>query len=285
VKEHQRRDAKTQRRKGFYCLLNKTRPFVLFALALLCACGRGPDPEPEFEAHFQERGLEGAFILYDLNADSYVRYDAERCARRFIPASTFKPLNALIALEVGSVLDENEIIPWDGVDRGYAPWNRDHDLGTAMQASAVWFYQELARRTGPERMQRHVDAVGYGNQDISGQIDSFWLEGGLRISPEEQIAFLRRLYEGSLPFSDRSMAVVRQIILLEKTAGYKLSGKTGWAGQVEPQIGWFVGYLETGGNVYFFATNVEKEGSTESLGQISQQITREILKEMGLLPE
>jgi beta-lactamase class D len=262
-----------------------TRLFALFVLALLCACSQGPDQEPEFGAHFEERGVGGAFILYDVNGDTYVRYNPGRCAQRFIPASTFKPLNALIALEVGSVADENEIIPWDGVDRGYAPWNRDHDLGTAMQASAVWFYQELARRTGPERMQHYVDAVEYGNQDISGQIDSFWLEGELRISPEEQVAFLRRLYEGILPFSDRSMAVVRQIILLEKTAGYKLSGKTGWAGQVEPQIGWFVGYLETGGNVYFFATNVEKEGSTESLGQISQQITREILKEMGLLPE
>jgi beta-lactamase class D len=81
------------------------------------------------------------------------------------------------------------------------------------------------------------------------------------------------------------MAVVRQIILLEQTDGYKLSGKTGWTSRVEPQIGWFVGYLETGEDVYFFATNVEKDGSTESLGQIGQQITREILKEMGLLPE
>jgi beta-lactamase class D len=81
------------------------------------------------------------------------------------------------------------------------------------------------------------------------------------------------------------MAVVRQIILLEQATGYKLSGKTGWASQVEPQIGWFVGYLETGGNAYFFATNVEDGGSTESLGLICQQITGEILKEMGLLPE
>jgi beta-lactamase class D len=257
----------------------------LFALVLACACSQAPDQQPEFGGSFEERRVEGAFILYDLNEDTYVRYNAGRCAQRFIPASTFKPLNALIALEVGSVADENEIIPWDGVDRGYAPWNQDHNLSTAMQHSVVWFYQELARRTGQDRMQHHVDAVGYGNQDISGQIDSFWLEGKLRISPEEQIAFLRRLYERDLPFSDRSMAIVRQIILLEQTAEYELSGKTGWAGQVDPQIGWFVGYLERDGNVYFFATNVEKDKSTESLGRMSQQITREILAEIDLLPQ
>jgi beta-lactamase class D len=266
-------------------MLNKTRLLALLALVLACACSQAPDQEPAFGAHFEERGLEGAFILYDLNADTTVRYNAARCAQRFIPASTFKPLNALIALEAGSVADENEVIPWDGVDKGYASWNQDHDLSTAMQYSVVWFYQELARRTGQERMQHYVDAVGYGNQDISGQIDSFWLEGGLRISPEEQIAFLRRLYEGDLPFSDRSIAIVRRIILLEQTAGYRLSGKTGWTSRVDPQIGWFVGYLEREGNVYFFATNVEKDESTESLGQMSQQITYEILGEMGLLPE
>jgi beta-lactamase class D len=265
--------------------LKKTCALVLLVLVLACACSQAPDQEPEFGRYFEERGVEGAFILYDQDEDTTMRYNAGRCAQRFIPASTFKPLNALIALEVGSVADENEIIPWDGVDRGYATWNQDHNLSTAMQHSVVWFYQELARRTGKDQMQHYVDVVGYGNQDISGQIDSFWLEGGLRISPEEQIAFLRRLYEGDLPFSDHSIAIVRRIILLEQTSEYELSAKTGWTSRVDPQIGWFVGYLERDGNVYFFATNVEKDESTESLGQMSQQITREILAEIGLLPQ
>jgi len=123
-----------------------------------------------------------------------------------------------------------------------------------------------------------------GDQDISGEIDSFWLEGGLRISQEEQIQFLGRLYEGDLPFSDRAMDIVREIIVLEETEEYKLSGKMGWASRVEPQIGWFVGYLEEDGNVYFFATNVEREEASESLGWVSLEITRGILEEMGLLP-
>ena len=264
--------------------MKKTDVFVLLALVVVCGCGKTSDGEPEVGPYFEERGVEGAFLLYDSHEGTYVRYNAERCAERFIPASTFKVLNALVALETGVIADEHEIIPWDGVDRGYIPWNRDHNLKTAMEHSAVWFYQELARRVGRERMQHYVDAVGYGNQDISGEIDSFWLEGELRISQGEQIEFLERLYEGELPFPDRTMRIVREIIVLEETEAYRLSGKTGWASRVEPQIGWFVGYLEKDGNVYFFATNVEQPESTESLGWMSLEITRQILEEMDLLP-
>jgi beta-lactamase class D len=257
---------------------------VLLALMVVCGCSQALGGESEFGQYFAEHGVEGAFILYNWNEGTYVRHNAERCAQQFIPASTFKVFNALVALETGVVADENQVIQWDGVDRNYAPWNRDHNLKTAMEHSVVWFYQELARRVGRERMQHYIDAVGYGNQDISGEIDSFWLDGGLRISQEEQIQFLGRLYEGDLPFSDRAMDIVREIIVLEETDEYKLSGKTGWTSRVEPQIGWFVGYLEEDGNVYFFATNVEREETSESLGWVSLEITRKILEELGLLP-
>lgn len=264
--------------------MKKIGVYALLALVVVSGCGKVPGGELDLGQYFEAQGVEGAFILYDSNEDTYVRYNAERCAERFMPASTFKVLNALIALEMGTIADENEVIEWDGVDRGYAAWNQDHNLRTAMAHSAVWFYQELARRAGRERMQHYVDAVGYGNQDISGQIDSFWLEGELRISPEEQIQFLRRLYEGDLPFSDGTMRVVREVIVLEETEEYALSGKTGWASRIEPQIGWFVGYLERDGNVYFFATNVEREASAESLGVRSLEITRKALEWMELLP-
>ena len=89
-----------------------------------------------------------------MNKDEYLKYNPERCANRFIPASTFKIFNSLAALESGAVKDENEIMKWDSVKRFYDMWNQDLNLGQAFKYSAVWFYQELARRIGEEKMKR-----------------------------------------------------------------------------------------------------------------------------------
>lgn len=264
--------------------MRKTVLTLCLLLVLLCGCGKPQNKTLDLSSHFETHDVVGAFVLYDAGTDTYTRYNPARCAQRFIPASTFKILNAMIALETDVIADENEVIPWDGVEWPFASWNQDHTLKTAMASSVVWFYQELARRIGPEQMQQHVTAVGYGNQDIGGAIDSFWLEGDLRISPDEQVAFLRRLTDRDLPFAEDTMAAVQQIILLEETDAYRLSGKTGWATRVEPQIGWFVGYLEYDENIYFFATNVEAHDPSQSLSQVSQQIARAILSEMDLLP-
>ncbi len=239
--------------------------------------------KPELEKYFQ--GATGAFVLYDLNHDQYLRYNPDRCATRFIPASTFKVMNSLIGLETGVVPDENYVIKWDGTRYDIPIWNQDHTLKTAIQNSVVWYYQELARRVGQEKMQHYVDLANYGNKDISGKIDTFWLEGGLRISADEQVEFLKRLYQGELPFSARSMNIVKEILVLDKTASYQLSGKTGSVQRITPHEGWFVGYLETQGNVYFFATNYETS-SPDGLasGDTARKISLDILKGLGLLP-
>jgi beta-lactamase class D len=239
--------------------------------------------KPELEKYFQ--GFKGAFVLYDLNSNQYSRYNPERCAERFIPASTFKIMNSLIGLETGVIPDENYVIKWDGTQYDIPSWNQDQTLKTAIQNSVVWYYQELARRVGKEKMQYYVDAAHYGNQDISGQIDTFWLEGGLRISADEQVEFLKRLYQGDLPLSQRSMNIVKEILVLEKAGSYQLSGKTGSGQRLIPHEGWFVGYLETKGNVYFFATNFESS-SPDGLanGDTARKISLDILRGLGLLP-
>ncbi len=238
--------------------------------------------KPELAKYFQ--GFEGAFVLYDLNRNRYNRYNPERCAERFLPASTFKIMNSLIGLETGVIQDENHVIKWDGTEYKIPSWNQDHTLKTAIQNSAVWYYQELARRVGKEKMQHYVDAASYGNKDISGHIDTFWLEGGLRISADEQVEFLKRLYQGDLLFSQRSMNIVKGILVLEKTESYRLSGKTGSAQRVTPHVGWFVGYAETKGNAYFFATNYASS-SPDGLanGETARQISQNILQGLGLL--
>ena len=180
------------------------------------------------------------------------------------------------------IIDENEVIPWDGTQWMVESWNRDHNLRSGMENSVMWFYQKLARRIGRVRMQEYVDLVGYGNPGISGG-DPFWQVGNPRISLEEQIDLLRRFHQGDLPFSEHTMNTVKDIIVLEESQEYRLSGKAGWATSVDPDVGWLVGYLEEGGNVYYFATNVERDRSVESLGMISRQITLEILIQIEIV--
>ena len=128
----------------------------------------------DLKKYFDEYGHEGCFVMFDLQKDSYIKYNSKRCGDRFIPASTFKIFNSLVGLETGAVNDENEMMKWDGEKRIYNMWNQDHNMTSAFKYSAVWFYQELARRIGEEKMQKHISANHYGNEDISGGIDKFW---------------------------------------------------------------------------------------------------------------
>lgn len=264
--------------------------FVVLTIAslmlFLCRnvnCAPKTEEQQEFRKYFEEFNVHGSFLFYDLKADTFTGYNVARTKRRFIPASTFKILHSLIALETGVVRDEHEIIPWDGVDRGWEEWNQDLDMRTAIKYSAVWVYQTFARKIGRKIMQEYVGAVNYGDKNISGNIDNFWLEGRLKISSVEQIEFLKQLYEDDLPFSQWAMEIVRDILIVEQTNSYILRAKTGWAQRLSPQIGWYVGYVEKKGNTYFFATNVEREHSEQSLAKMAMTITTNILKALNAL--
>ncbi len=241
------------------------------------------EEKPELEKFFE--GMKGAFVLYDLNGQRTIRYNPQRCAEPFLPASTFKILNSLIGLETGVISDENYRIAWDGTNYEIPAWNQDQTLATAFQNSVVWYYQELARRIGEERMRQDVELAGYGNQDISGEIDTFWLEGSLRISADQQVDFLKRFYQNDLPFSKKSIDIVKKIMVLESADSYTFRGKTGSVQRLPIHTGWFVGYLERDGNVYFFATNIESaDPDGFANGAAAREITENILVEEGLLP-
>lgn len=239
----------------------------------------------EFGRHFQELEVEGSILIYDLKHDRIYQHNPMRNATAFLPASSFKILNSLIAIETEIIADENVPIKWDGVARKIPAWNRDLNMREAIKLSAYWVYQELARRIGYYQMQKFVSQVGYGNQQIGREdIDKFWLQGELRITAQQQIQFLRRFYSNDLPFSERSLSIVKDILIVEKTSDYTLRAKSGWVGfegEVTPQIGWYVGYLEKAGNVYFFATNIEIRNPKDALARMV--ITRNCLKDIGLL--
>lgn len=239
------------------------------------------DTQIDFSRHFEELGVEGSIVIYDLQRDLTYQHNPERNATPFLPASTFKIPNSLIALETGVIESDISVLTWDGIERTFASWNRDFNMRGAFRASTVWFYQVLARRIGHEQMQDFISQMGYGNQNIGSpeEIDTFWLEGELRITPLEQIQFLQRFYQNNLPFSEATMATVKDIMVVEQTPDYTIRAKTGWAFDVA--VGWYVGYVEQDDNVYFFATNLDTPDES-SLGT-RQEITRRCLTSLGLL--
>ena len=232
---------------------------------------------------FSDRALQGTLVLTNRDGSrSYVHNEA-RASTPLLPASTFKIPNTLIALDEG-VITEKASLKWDGTDRGLPAWNRDQTLASAFKTSCVWCYQELAQRIGLKHYQAWLKKIDYGNANPGPGLTTFWLAGDLRISAQQQITFLKKLYKRELPFKASSYDVFRRIMLMEERPGYRLYAKTGWAGYGEkdtPQIGWYVGYLETGTDVWFFALNMAITKPAE--GAYRQQMVMEALKLKGIL--
>lgn len=236
----------------------------------------------DFKKYFDEYDLKGSFVMYDMTADKYVIYDSVRCSTRFTPASTFKLPNSIIGLETGIIADEYFVIKWDST-KSRETCNHDMTLKDAIKYSCVWYYKELARRVGAEKMQEMLNNFNYGNKDISNGVDKFWLEGSLKISQLEQIEFLKKLYKYQLPVSKRSIDILKNIIVLDSNSNYIMRGKTGWGFENNTDIGWLVGWIEKAGNAYFYAINVETDKENPKFGEARRKITESILKELGVL--
>jgi beta-lactamase class D len=261
----------------------KVVSFLLLILFVLPVLAQNKIIIKDFGKYFKKFDVKGCFVLYDRNKKEYIKYDTARCKESFSPASTFKIPNSLIGLETGVIKDENYVIKWDSIKRWNPDWNMDQDLKTAIKNSTVWYYQESARRVGEEKMQDFINKMDYGNRNISSGIDKFWLGASLKISCDEQIEFLKKFYNESMPFSKRSYEIVKKIILREDSVQYKLRGKTGWAIIDKQNIGWFIGYVETKDNVYFFVTNIETFEASDKFYGSRIEITKLILKELNIL--
>jgi beta-lactamase class D len=238
---------------------------------------------PEWQKAFDAKGVRGTFVLFEPAKDRYLVVNEARARQRFLPASTFKIPNALIGLEVGSITDENEVFHWDGKPKPRAAWERDHTLDSGMRESVVWMFQEIARRTGRERMKEWLDRLEYGNRDTKGGIDLFWLQGGLRVSAMEQVDFLRRLADGELPMTQRSQRLVKRALVVEKKREYTLYAKTGTSSAAKSPLAWWVGWVERRGKpAAFFAMNFTPAAGTRYEDRFA--IARAILADAGALP-
>ncbi len=239
---------------------------------------------PEYKKLYDDFGARGTFLLLNTKTGERISYNERDNKTGYIPASTFKVINSMIGLETGVIKDENFIIPWDKKERSNTKWNADTDLKTAYKNSTVWYYQELARRVGENKMRSWVKACNYGNKDITGGIDKFWLSGDLRISVEQQVAFLEKLAKDQLPFSKRTTDMVKTIMIAEETPEYTLRAKTGWGFNESIDIGWYVGYVTTKDNTYIFANCIQSDiPDNKDFPRARIEITRSILKSQGII--
>ncbi|MEO6489613.1 MAG: class D beta-lactamase [Ferruginibacter sp.] len=234
--------------------------------------------------YFDAKNVEGCFTMLNNTDGGITVYNMELDTARYAPASTFKIVNALIGLQTGVVTDEHMIIKWDGIKRSNPEWNKNLDMSEAFKVSSVPYFQEVARRIGPDTMKRWIDSISYGNKNINGPIDSFWLNNQLKISPDEQLGLLKKLFFDQLPFRKSVQQTLRNIMVQEDNNLYKLSYKTGWGFDEEKNnIGWVVGWIEENNHVYFFVTFLRSADPKIDMNSARIDITKDILKHYGFL--
>ena len=207
--------------------------------------------------YFDDAGVQGTFLVFDSKNDRYIAHNTERARRRFLPASTFKVPNSIIALETGAVKDLEEVIPYGGTKEYFKSWEQDMTLPQAFKASNVAVYHTIAKRVGIAAYHEKLKAFDYGNQNPGATIDArFWLTGPIQISAIEQVEFLRKLSSQTLPIHHERYQQLRSLMEVEGSDNYRIFAKSGWAGPDDPQIGWWVGWVEKADINYPFALNI-----------------------------
>ena len=246
-----------------------------FALNSFSSLAQNIQHLPELNQAREFESFDGTVLILDTSTDEYFASDIKMVKEGFIPASTFKIFSSLVALETGVVAFDT-VLSWDGVVRDRTEINRDLSLSQAFTLSALPHYQELVRKIGYPEMKRFLTLVGYGNANMHGGLDRFWIDGGLRISPFQQVRFLERLLDDSLPFSLSTMEAVRKLLLNAYPAP-SISAKTGWTDIAGQNFGWWVGWEKDQGNPVVFATILLSNSPGEGFAEARIDVTRKAL--------
>lgn len=235
--------------------------------------------------YFKDNNVEGCFALFDNGTGKFTIYNLDRYRdSAYLPASTFKIVNALVGLQTGIISNAQMVIKWDSVTRSVPEWNKDLTMYDAFRVSAVPYFQEVARRIGKDTMQFWLDSLNYGTTKIKTRIDTFWLDNSLKITPDEQLGLVKRLYFNQLPFFNNYQDTVKRAMLFEDKPAYKLSYKTGW-GQKEngDQLGWMIGWIEENRHPYFFVLNLESKDKNIDMSTVRIKILKDILNQLDFM--
>lgn len=230
---------------------------------------------------FAARGVDGTVVIASLNTGQAFIHNDARAGQRFSPASTFKIMNTLIAVEEAAVGGKDDVFKWDGHVYNLETWNHDQTLASAFKVSCVWCYQALARLVGAEKYRHDLTQADYGVLADDFAVDTFWLDGALTVSALGQVRFLKQVVRRELPFHAHAYDTLRAIMRVAATPSYTLWAKTGWATRVTPQVGWYVGYVETAGDVWVFALNMTTRDTSDL--PLRETLVREALQTKGII--
>lgn len=266
-------------------------PAVLYLfLFLLASCStNNVKKDNSLKKYFDENKVQGCFALLDNGTNRFTIYNLARYRdSSYLPASTFKIVNSLIGLQTGKIVNDSMVIKWDGVKRWNEDWNKDLTMYEAFRVSAVPYYQEVARRIGKDTMQLWLDSLKYGAKTkeekvvIRSAIDSFWLDNSIKVTPDQQLGLVKKLYFDDLPFFKSYQEMVKRAMLFETNSNYRLGYKTGW-GFLENgnNLGWVVGWIEENNHAYFFVLNIESPDKNFDMKNVRMKMLKDILKQLG----
>ena len=259
--------------------------FIMLTVIFSACSPNNVKVDNSLKKYFDDNTVDGCFALMDNGTGKFTIYNLARYRdSSYLPASTFKIVNSLIGLQTGKIINDSMIIKWDGIKRPIESWNKDLTMYEAFRVSSVPYYQEVARRIGKDTMQFWLDSLSYGSKKISSPIDTFWLDNSLKITPDEELGLVKRLYFDQLPFFKTYQETVKRAMLFENNANYRLGYKTGWATWNEKtgkQIGWVVGWIEENRHPYFFVLNIESPDPNFDMPTIRMKMLKDILKKQG----
>lgn len=276
--------------------------FLYIGLLFSCASNNGSNSNSitsnsdsilmrqDFKKYFDNCNVEGSIAIYDNNNHKWILSDTDGTMKETLPASTFKIINLLIALETKTISSENVVVRWPGdidtIKYGYRPEiYHDMTVKEAFEASAGWVFVELAKKIGKENYKKYLTLCNYGNLNLSQKDDDFWNFGDFAISPINQVEFIKKLYEEKLPFSRRNIQIVKKAMITEQEGNYTIHAKTGWTRENGINTGWWVGYIENNSGAYFFATRLlqDRKLTSSNFGNCRKEITRSIFKDLDIL--
>lgn len=226
------------------------------------------------------QGLKGCAVFYNSDSCEYKLYNKEICQKQVSPCSTFKIISTLIGLENGVISSKDSKMGFNNTIYPIMTWNSDLTLKEAFQSSCVWYFKKVIDMVGQEKTKEILDELGYGNCDISEwdgsninplpDINGFWLESSLKISPQEQVEVLAKIFDSGTNFESKNIEITKEVMFVNKIGNISVFGKTGTG----TNHAWFTGMVENGATRYYFVVHLEND---RVCGKQAKEIARDII--------